>query len=134
MAYRGEHGVREVEAELLARWSGRRRAVVAGRANSGEAQRGWWRRRAHASSAAMLWLAEWRGKWGARRGRAGEGERVEWRGPPGCHPYAVAGVRRPRGGRGLMPVGRGALGGGRASAEAGRAGFGRGPRSEGAAH
>ena len=37
MAYRGEHGVHEVEAELLARWSGRRRAVVAGRANSGEA-------------------------------------------------------------------------------------------------
>ena len=37
MAYRGKHGVREVEAELLARWSGRRRAVVAGQANSGEA-------------------------------------------------------------------------------------------------
>ena len=72
--------------------------------------------------------------WGARRGRAGEGERVEWRGPPGCHPYAVAGVRRPRGGRGLMPVGRGACAGGRASVEAGRAGFDRGPRSEGATH
>ena len=34
-----EHGVREVEAELLARWSGRRRAGVAGRANSGEERR-----------------------------------------------------------------------------------------------
>ena len=134
MANRGEHGVREVEAELLAKWSGRRRAVVAGRANSAEARRERWRRRARACSVAMLWLAEWRGKWGARRGRAGEGERVEWRGPPGCHPYAVAGVRRPRGGRGLTLVGHGARAGGRASAEAGWAVFGRGPRSEGAAH
>ena len=81
-----EHGVCEVKTELLARRSGRRRAVVAGRANSGEARRGRWRRRARACSMAVLWLAEWRGKWGARRGRAGEGERVEWRGPPGCHP------------------------------------------------
>ena len=126
--------MREVEAELLARWSGRRRAVVAGRANSGEARRGRWRRRAHACSAAVLRLAEWRGKWGAWHGRAGEGEHVEWRGPPGCHPYAVAGVRRPRDGRGLTPVGRGARAGERASAEAGQAGFGRGLRSEGAAH
>jgi len=38
MAYRGEHGVREVEAELWARRSGRRRAGVAGRANFGEAR------------------------------------------------------------------------------------------------
>ena len=54
------------------------------------------------AAAAVLRLAKWRGKWGARRGRAGEGERVEWRGPPGCHPYAVASERQPRGGRVLL--------------------------------
>ena len=37
MAYRGEHGVREVEAEHGVRWGSRRRARAAGTANSGEA-------------------------------------------------------------------------------------------------
>ena len=40
MAYRGKHEVREEEAQLLARWSGRRRAGTAGRASSSEARSG----------------------------------------------------------------------------------------------
>ena len=38
-AYRGEHEVREEEAELRARWRVQRRARTAGRAGSGEARR-----------------------------------------------------------------------------------------------
>ena len=61
-----EHGVRGVKAKLQARWSGRRRAVVDGRAKSGEgAGGGRWRVR-------TLVLSEREAKGGAGNAMPGE--------------------------------------------------------------
>ena len=70
----------------------------------------------------MLWLAKWRGEWGARRGRVGEGEARAHAGATERHPTVAVVRRRPRGDRGLTPVGHGVRAGEWASERGGRPG------------